>query len=200
MTTEHVKGVVADSAHLTEDQLAVKYAVSVKTVQRILSGESWSNITGLARTTRPRAPIDRIYPEYVHDALTQGAKGLDIIRGYFGFSASDLRWGMYDGWDGLGHAATDGFISWACPALCAYVRDLGGKELPTFGLCAVMTASIGDYVDTPNIDAAYVALASSRGLAVREPVAMEGFLYLTKSKTKSGAEHFSVIKAAVTTR
>lgn len=198
MTDADALQIVADKDAYTPQELAVQHGISAKTVRRILRGETWSDVTGV-----PRVVVDpvrvRPYPDNILSALS-GTAYSRAVRDFFGFDpVGHLGWAIYDCWDGLGHLATDGTVAWRCPILSAYVARIGGEELPTVGARRIMSLSIGDLLENAEIgiDNKYIALAKRHNLEIREAIGADEFVYLTKARTRAGADHFSEVCAAV---
>jgi len=123
--------------------------------------------------------------------FTQG----DLKR--LGFTTGEVKWAMYDGWNGLGHMITDGIIAWEDKVLCLAAKKAGLPELSTFSSCRIMTGSIGERLMHPNISKLYLRLAQERGLCVRRALDSEDYVYFCESRSRRSEDDFSNILAAV---
>jgi len=140
--------------------IAADYGVSTKTISRIKTGETWSEVTQRFRTRNPLAnatlPVVKIVP-----LPTETLDLMDeviAVKNHFGFSFEQpMHWGWFDGWDGLHSVASDGIIMWESADLVRYAQKVAGsgmnvhpiwagkaEELPTFDREDILTQRVGD--------------------------------------------------------
>lgn len=143
-----------------QHNIAADYGVSTKTISRIKTGETWSEVTQRFRSRNPLAnailPIVKIVP-----LPTETLDLLDeviAVKNHFGFSFDQpIHWGWFDSWDGLHSVASDGIIMWESADLVKYAQKLAlsgvnihpvwgdmGEELPTFDLEDILTQPVGE--------------------------------------------------------
>jgi len=143
--------------------IAKDYGVSIKTISRIKTGETWNEVTQRFRSKHPLAnitqPIIRLMP--VKAETIDTIDTVIAIKNHFGFDfAQPIHWGWFDGWDGLHAIASDGIILWESTDLVHYAQHLAesqidahpvwanrAEELPTFDLEDIMTLPVGDKFD-----------------------------------------------------
>lgn len=178
----------------TVDTLAADFAVSKKTVLRILNGETWNDVTGFERPTK-QVQKDP-YPLRVMEALRNHDRS--ILTTYFGFlENATIGWAICDAWDGLTYVATDGHIAWKSKELCEFVQSIGGDELPSLGALGIISRSIGQHIDPKRIDPRFAQVAAQHKLKVRAAIGVTEFVYLTRSISCVTEHDFSTIAAAV---
>jgi hypothetical protein len=143
--------------------IANDYGVSTKTISRIKTGETWSEVTQRFRSKHPLAnithPIVKIAP--------MAAETIDVmdeaiaVKNHFGFDFNQpLHWGWFDGWDGLHAVVSDGIILWESTDLLNYAQRLAtsgidahpiwanrAEEMPTFDLEDILTLPVGEKFD-----------------------------------------------------
>lgn len=142
---------------ISHGAIAEEFHVSKKTISRINTGETWSDIS--KRTIARDPPTHNV----AIPSVTSPDKLLDLldevtgVKNHFGLSFDrPLNWGYFDWYDGTHSVATDGFIMWESTDLTEFALKLYGsqitgapifsdqaRELPTFGTKALMTYAIG---------------------------------------------------------
>jgi len=142
---------------ISQRAIAEYYGVSKKTISRINTGETWSELS--KRTVAKALPphnvaLPVIYsPNVLLDLLDE----VTSIKNHFGLSFDEpLDWGYFNWYDGLHSIATDGIIAWESSDLTAFALRLASsnilgtpiwsqdaRELPTLCLKNLMTQPIG---------------------------------------------------------
>lgn len=138
--------------------IAGDYKVSTKTISRIKTGETWSEITQRYRVKDPlagaRLPLVNVVPV---PAITCDLLDKVIaIKNHFGLSFDQpIHWGWFDAYDGLHSVVSDGIIIWESADLVRYAQELAkssvrkhpvwadlAEELPTFDIETIMTQPV----------------------------------------------------------
>lgn len=140
-------------------KIAEQFGVSKKSINRISTGETWSDISQRYRLKKHPAKIQPIcnlvpVPDVIADLLDE----VTAVKNHFGFSFKQpIHWGWFESWDGLHSVTSDGFIAWESTDLVAYAKKLAdsgvndspiyanlAEEMPTFELEDMMLHPIGD--------------------------------------------------------
>jgi hypothetical protein len=140
--------------------IAASYGVSTKTISRIKTGETWSEITQRYRVrdrlAGAKLPIVQITP--LPTATIDLLDEVIAIKNHFGFSFDHpIHWGWFDAWDGLHSVVSDGIILWESADLVNYAQKLtscgvndhpiwaqSAEEMPTFDIEDIMTMPVGE--------------------------------------------------------
>ncbi len=158
--------------------IAKDYGVSTKTISRIKTGETWSEVSQRFRSQHPLAnithPIVHItpIPAQVIDILDEAI----AIKNHFGFDfRQPLHWGWFDGWDGLHAIVSDGIILWESADLVSYAQRLAtsgindhpiwasqAEEMPTFDLEDILTLPVGEKLNIEMETGGVVKLSHKR--------------------------------------
>jgi hypothetical protein len=142
-----------------QQSIATYYKVSTKTISRIKTGDTWSDVTQRYRVRDPwigsKLPVVRIIPT--------PASTIDLIdevvavKNHFGLRFEyPIYWGWFNSWDGLHSVVSDGIIMWESVDLVSYAQKLAKSginespiwadrtdEIPTFDIEDILTHPIG---------------------------------------------------------
>ncbi len=138
-------------------KIAEQFKVSKKSINRISTGETWSDISQRYHLKKhPIQPVCNLVP--IPDDIADLLDEVTAVKNHFGFSFKQpLYWGWFDSWDGLHSVASDGFIAWESTDLVTYAQKLAksgvndtpiyanlAEEIPTFELENMMSHPVGD--------------------------------------------------------
>jgi len=165
---------------ISQKAIADYYGVSKKTISRINTGETWSELSKrtAAKTLPPHdvALPDVSSPNLLLDLLDE----VTGIKNHFGLSFDEpLDWGYFNWYDGLHSVATDGIIAWESSDLTTFALRLASskilgapiwsqdaRELPTLCLKNLMTQPIGGRYLADSDAGSVVRLVSDDGTIV----------------------------------
>lgn len=144
----------------SQGRIAIDYGVNKKTINRIATGETWSDVTNKLRQDQENyrktvVKVDTLpsVPTTLADLCDEAYAAktswcLDYER--------PIHWGFYDAWNGKHSVATDGIILWEDPRLVGLAQKFAesgvnehpllasnAEELDTFSLFTVLTRPIG---------------------------------------------------------
>jgi hypothetical protein len=173
--------------------IAEEFRVGHKTVARIRTGETWSEVTKRTSTVVTNNTVLPADP--ILDLMDEAVS----VKNHFCLALDrPMDWGYFDWYDGLHSVVTDGYIFWESADLVSLALKLnGGKELPTFWLKDLMTQPIGQVISNNHLPNKYAAIADSMKLELRQAGTRHDIVYLTRSKTKITADTASVVIACV---
>ncbi len=146
--------------NVSHKAIAELYHVSKKTISRINTGETWSDVSN--RNSAKEPPTHNVsIPNDIQvssaDDLLDLLDMVTSVKNHFGLSfETPLDWGHFDWYDGQHSVATDGIIMWESTDLVAFASRLvksavtgspifcrDAKELPTLSIKEIMTQPIG---------------------------------------------------------
>ncbi len=194
----------------THDAIADLHNISTRTVARIQNGESWNEITGLPKKKRSKEPPPK---KDVDDKIFDKLDSKVALCNHFGFdNRRPLAKGWFDAWDGKIYVVTDGVIAWVSKALFKFVEDT--DELAYFSLAELLDQPVGQPLqcitlfeeegiaclnDLVFLDIKFVKMARNQGLTIRQVADRLDYVFLVKARSKTTADAFSEIHAAVAT-
>ena len=134
---------------LAQDKIAERYGVSKKTISRIATGQTWSDVTH--RNQPKETPVRNAVvpcleilklPEKFIDFLDD----LNAIKNHFGFSFDHpLNWGWFDWAEGKHSICTDGFIMWESADLVNFAQKMAQSEVNSYPVFASKARELGTF-------------------------------------------------------
>ena len=151
---------LAPSQRMTQKEMAECLQVSMKTISRVLTGQTWRDETQLNKPRDAgRGPASITYKTRQDDAeeMCDFLDDLTAIKNHFALSFDHpLFWGWFDWQDGKHSICSDGFIMWESTSLVNFAQRVKvaeinshpffshkADELPTFEITEIMTKPIG---------------------------------------------------------
>ena len=132
---------------LSQDRIAVMYGVSKKSISRIATGQTWSDVTH--RNQPKETPVrDAVVPCLeilkLPEKFIDFLDDLNAIKNHFGFSFDHpLNWGWFDWADGKHHICTDGFIMWESADLVNFAQKMSQSEVNSYPVFASKSCELG---------------------------------------------------------
>ena len=168
-------------ASIPQWKIAEQFGVSKKSINRISTGETWSDVSQryhLKKHPPKMQPVCNIIP--IPDMVADMLDEVTAVKNHFGFSFKQpIYWGWFNSWDGIHSIASDGYIAWESTDLVAYAQKLANsgvndapiyadlaEEMPTFELEDMMIHPIGDKFTVEMDSGSVVRLIDSVGRAV----------------------------------
>ena len=134
---------------VSQDIIAAKYGVSKKSISRIATGQTWSDVTH--RNQPKETPVrDAVVPCLeilkLPEKFIDFLDDLNAIKNHFGFSFDHpLNWGWFDWADGKHHICTDGFIMWESADLVNFAQKVAQSEVNSYPVFAVQAREVGTF-------------------------------------------------------
>lgn len=146
---------------LTQKSLAERFGVSMKTISRVLTGQTWRDETQINKPKEPHKKPQSIKVKAENNNTEIVCSLLDelvAVKNTFAFIFDKpIHWGWFDWEDGLHCVASDGFILWESADLVDFAQKIhaaqlnchpfyssNAKEIGTFDLTELMTKPIGE--------------------------------------------------------
>jgi hypothetical protein len=211
---------------ISQKAIADYYGVSKKTISRINTGKTWSELSKRTKTL----PVHNVAlppvssPNLLLDLLDETTS----IKNHFGLSFDEpIDWGYFNWYDGVHSIATDGIIAWESSDLTNFALKLAAsnvlgapiwsqdaRELPTLRLKNLMTQPIGGrYIADSDAGSVvrlvaedgnvvllgkkYYDIANKMRFDIRQAGNLSNVVYLSRAKTKTTSDTSSVAMAAV---